>query len=215
MKTIVAHLRLSSTLTGSTRERCPEVVFSEGETVIAEIRSDVERPHIALADAAVDELIICDDAFSRVVDEEAWVAEFARIVAPRGSVRFTVPAAGVLAWLDAMDAYRYVADISKRGDAPDAALPTGWNRHYTQEQLRALLRDAGFGDVQLRGLTYALPEFRMMLGLLRRNWIGRDRQAEREMFATFGRRDPRDAGGVLTTTWSVTAQRVEVRGPSS
>lgn len=207
MKTIHAHLRLSTNLNGSTRERCPDVVFTSGDAEIAAIRTDDTQPQLLLEDGCVDELVLHDDALSRSIDEEAWLREFARVIIPGGIIRFTVPAEGRFAWLDTMNAYRYFADISGRGHAPDAANPTGWNRHYTRAHIERLANHVGFGSIVIRAQNHALQELGLLTGLLRDNWIRQDRQAELRLFPRFGHRDPGNHTSIVLTTWSVSARR--------
>lgn len=207
MKTMIATLRLSQNLDGRTRERCPEVVFSVNDDEVAGIRSDVEQPTLPVRDAEFDVLEIRDDALSRVMDEPAWVAELARVITPGGELRLTLPASGLLAWLDALNLFRYAVDIGKRGDAPDAALPTGWNRHYTRDNVRRLLDAAGFVDIRIQDANYADREIRLLAVLMVRNWIGGDREAELEAYPRFGDRTPRERRFPIATTWSISARK--------
>lgn len=207
MKTMIVTLRLSTNRDGRTRERCPDVVFAVDGDELAAIRSDVEQPSVPLADGAVDALEIHTDALSRVMDEEAWLAEIARLTAPGSELRLTLPASGALAWLDSMNMYRYIADISKRGDAPDAALPTGWNRHYSPQDIHALLEGAGFADVVVERTCYALDEVAFLGMMLWRNWVRGDRSAERDLFPRLAKRTPDTHRFPLGTTWSITARK--------
>ena len=207
MKTMIVTLRLSDKLDGRTRERCPDVVASIDGTEVAAIRTDVEQPELPLGDGEIDVLEIGDDALSRVMDEQAWMTEFARVIAAGGELRLTLPASGPLAWLDTMNAYRYLADISKRGHAPDAALPTGWNRHYSPEAITSLLRDAGFANVSIRHACYAPDEVAFLGTMIWRNWIGGERGTERETFPRLARRTPGARRFPIGTTWSITARK--------
>ena len=202
-----AHLRLSTNLTDRTRDRCPDVVFSVDDDEIAVIRTDTERPQLPIDNEGLGELILHDDVLSRVIDEEAWLREFARILVPDGKLSFTLPAAGALAWLDTMNAYRYLADISGRGHAPDAALPTGWNRHYTRDHVRRLLDDAGFNTPNIHSQSYAMQEIRLLTGLLRDNWIKQDRLAESRLFPQFGQRNPNTRVSPFATTWRISTRK--------
>lgn len=207
MKTLIATLRLSEKLQGRTRERCPDVLFTHGGEMIATLRTDVEQPHIPLPDCSVGLIEIRDDALSRVIDEAAWLAELARIVASDGELLFTLPSSGMLAWLDTMNIYRYAVDLAKRGDQPDAALPTGWNRHYSPEDVRLLLDDAGFADVRIQRCCYAGDETVLFATMMWRNWILGDREAEREHVPKYGRRIPGKRRFPIGTTWSISARK--------
>lgn len=201
-----ARLRLSTNLTENTRDRCPDVVFTFNGTEISAIRTDTQLPQLPLEDSSLEELILHDDVLSRVIDEEAWLQEFARVIAPGGRLRFTLPAAGPLAWLDTMNVYRYLTDVIGRGDAPDAANPTGWNRHYTRNHIHRLLQDADFTAPGIHSQNYAVAEIQLLVGLIRDNWIRRDRSAELKLFPRFGRRFP-GKRSFPTTTWGVTATK--------
>lgn len=207
MKTMIVTLRLSTNLDGRVRERCPDVVATIDEVEAASIRTDVEKPQLPVQDGEIDVIDIRDDALSRVMDEEAWMAELARVIAPGGEMRLTLPASGALAWLDTMNMYRYIADISKRGHAPDAALPTGWNRHYSPEDIATLLGDAGFANVAIQRSCYALDEIAFLGTMMWRNWIRGERGAELETFAKFAHRTPDTHRFPIGTTWSITARK--------
>ncbi|MCO5215265.1 MAG: hypothetical protein M9950_03810 [Thermomicrobiales bacterium] len=205
MTTLTAHLELSESTSERTRERCPWVVFRNEDQEVARWRTDVDQPSLPVSTGSLQRITLHDDVLSRAIDEEAWLAELSRVLAPGGELRFTVPKTGLFAWLDAMDAHRYAVDIGKRGDPPDAALPTGWNRHYTGAELRALCAESGLRAVSLTTINYAAHEARMIAGLLWKNWVRGDRDAERELWPRFGRRSPGDRSSLIGTTWSVTA----------
>lgn len=206
MMIVHTHLRLTANFSSRTRERCPLVVFTMDGDEIASLPTDETNPVLPFDNDSIDELVIHDDALSRVIDEEVWLVELARVLSPGGVLKLTLPAAGPLAWLDAMNAYRYITDITHRGDEPDAALPTGWNRHYSDKHVRTLLDSAGLQVVKLSRQNYALNESRMLLGLLRENWIRGDRKAEHGLFPRFGKRDPRSHSSPIGGTWSITAK---------
>ena len=216
MKTLIATLKLSASTSGRTRDRCPDVVFSHNDAVIAAIRTDTEKPNIPATDAEYNRIEFRDDAISRVIDEPTWLAEISRILAEGGELLLTLPAHGPLAWLDAMNIYRYMVDIGKRGNEPDAALPTGWNRHYPREGITTLLTDAGFENIRLRSANYAVQELGMLTALVWRNWIHGARDAEREAFPRLGARQPGKKLFPLRTTWSISAvKRKESQKPTS
>lgn len=203
MNTLNAHLRLSDSLSDKTRDRCPDIVFKLDEVEIAAIRTDTEHPELPFADGEIGSIVVYDDALSRVIDEETWLQEFQRVLTAGGGLRFTLPATGALAWLDAMNTYRYISDIIGRGDEPNASLPTGWNRHYSQQHIEHLLDGAGFSAPTFQKQNYASQEFGMLLGLVQENLLKKNRHAERELFARYGKRDPNDDSWPLPTTWSV------------
>lgn len=207
MKTLSARLELSRNLKGRARERCPNVVWTIDGESIATIRTDSELPTLPLADGEITQLEICDDALSRVIDEAAWLGECQRVLAVGGNIRLTLPASGPLAWLDGMNLYRYVVDISKRGDTPDSTLPTGWNRHYSREDVSLLLHDAGFEAVTFRPANYASQEGRMFAALVCKNFFGGDRRAEFEHFPRLGQRDCDRSPSLILTTRVISARK--------
>lgn len=169
-----AVLELSNDFEGEPRERCPAIRFTKtdasGSEDIALIRSDEERPHVPLADHSVNTIDI-GDVLSRVIDEETWLAELARMLTKGGYLCFTVPADGPLAWFDARNMYRYFVDILGRGDSPDDTLPTGWHRHYSDADIRRLLEITGFAPCTMQRVGIGLPEAPQLAGLLVGNFL--------------------------------------------
>lgn len=174
-------IELSTKLDGKPRERCPMVHFmasgSTGNREIGALRTDDEQPHIEAKDHAFS-MVDARDVLSRVSDEEAWLAELHRVISPGGHLSFTVPAAGVLAWFDARNIYRYATDILKRGDAPDDTLPTGWNRHYHEDEVRHLLEVTGFEPRAMERVGIGIAEIPQLAGLLVGNFLLGKRDTE-------------------------------------
>ena len=164
-----------------TRERCPDIRFVEhstdGRRLLGGIRTDVEKPRLDLPDGAIRH-IDASYALSLVIDEPAWLAELARVLAPGGTLQMAMLASGPLAWFDARNAYRYITDILGRGHAPDETLPTGWNRHYADRDLVAMLEDAGFTDIQNMRVGVGLAEPVQLGGLMFGNFLLRRRDTE-------------------------------------
>mgnify|MGYP001212022658 CR=1 FL=1 len=129
------------------------------------IRMDEAEPHIDAPDGSFA-LVEAEMILSRVLDEQAWLAEIHRLLRPGGVLRATLPAAGALAWLDAHNIYRYVVDITGRGRAPTATLPTGWNRHYFEDELRRMVEDAGFQVERIERTGMGLAEVPHLAGLV-------------------------------------------------
>lgn len=206
MKTIHAWLRLSNNFSSRTRDRCPVVVFEHQGEILDELRTDIAVPQLSIPDQSANEIVIWDDALSRAIDEEAWLGDITRVLVPGGRVSFTLPAAGALAWLDSLNSYRYITDVTRRGDEPDSTWPTGWNRHYSIQQIREMLGAAGLELENFGNQNHAISELRMLLGLIQHNWLKRDRAAEIRLFPELSRRDPRERS-LLRTTWAITARR--------
>lgn len=139
------HLRLEFKLPGA-GERWPYISVRQipgGE--IARIPTAAERPCLPLPDASVTG-IEARDAIEHGHDEQAWLAELARVTAPGGELLARVPLDNGVAWLDALNIYRYLGDIAGRGtdEQPLETLPTGWHRHYRAGDLVRLVEAAGF-----------------------------------------------------------------------
>ena len=156
------------------RKRCPDIRFilqtADGRQDLGAMRTDIEKPRLNLADGSAKE-IDAGDTIPVVIDEAAWLAELARVLAPGGTLRMTVPASGPLAWADARNTYRYVVDILGRGNTPNETLPTGWNRHYGAGDVDAMLADAGFRDIRLERVGIGLAEPVQLGGLMLCNFL--------------------------------------------
>ena len=179
-------IELSTNFDGKPRERCPIVHFmvsgSTGNQEIGALPTDAEQPHIPADDGAFA-MVDARDVLSRVIDEETWLTELHRVIAPGGHLSFTVPAAGALAWFDARNIYRYAAEFLKRGDAPDATLPTGWNRHYHESEVRHLLEVTGFDTRAIERVGIGIAEIPQLAGLMVGNFLLGRRDTELKLHA--------------------------------
>lgn len=177
-------LQPSEILDGKTRDRCPSIICTtsgeEGNQLVDTIRTDVKTPHLNIDDQTVS-LVDANDILSRVMDEQAWLRELHRVVIPGGHLSLTLPASGPLAWLDARNIYRYISDVTGRGDPPDTTLPTGWNRHYYDDEAKKLVVDAGFEILAFERTGIGLPEVPQLAGLLVGNFLLGRRNTEARM----------------------------------
>ena len=89
-------------------------------------------------DGAFDAVVLLDQLALTVREEEA-LAEAARVLRPGGVLLLRVPATGPLAWLDGYNGYRYVRDITRRGQPLPDTRGVGWRRHYGEGDVRDLL----------------------------------------------------------------------------
>lgn len=96
---------------------------------------------LPLRDGSCDR-IACDGVLENVRDDEAFVAELARVIRPGGQIVLHVPSASPLAWLDAFNLYHYLVEISRRGKLPLETDEVGWRRHYALADLKCLLTPA-------------------------------------------------------------------------
>jgi hypothetical protein len=83
------------------------------------------------------------DVLEAVLDEEAWVLVIAEALSPGATATFRVPLEGPVAWLDALNLYRYAQDITGVGKHLKETQLKGWHRHYRQVELMELLSRHG------------------------------------------------------------------------
>lgn len=185
-------LRPSTSQDDRTRARCPTVHFIGDEGEIAVFRTDEPAPSLQAPDGTFAR-IDARTSLSPVIDEEAWLRELARVLAPGGELRFRLPASGPLGWLDARNIYRYVTDVTKRGDAPDDTLPTGWNRHYSEKAVRQMLEVAGLRELAIERTGIGISEIPQLGGFLARNFVLGDRLAERKLHPLRVRMEARES----------------------
>ncbi|HWV25150.1 MAG TPA: hypothetical protein VNZ58_13240 [Thermomicrobiales bacterium] len=192
-----------------TRERCPTIHFcTEDGTRFASFTTDNERPRLPLPDTSVASIDL-DRVVARVIDEEAWLRECRRILVPVGEIRFTVPADGPLAWIDARNTYRYAVDIIGRGQEPDDTLPTGWHRHYKRSDIERMLDTAGLKAASIRRVGTGLPEIPQLAGLVVGNMLLGQRDTERRLHSLRSRMERRDDQRpvpLLGSSFTVTAR---------
>lgn len=114
--------------------------------------------------------IACTGVLENIRDDEAFVAELARVVRPGGHVEIQVPFAGPLAWLDAFNLYHYLVEVSRRGSLPRETDEVGWRRHYGLADLTSLLSPAFC--VRAISLSRAgIGEFCRFVALLILRWL--------------------------------------------
>lgn len=146
----------------------------------ARIGVEVVRPRLPYADERFD-TVVALDVLEHVLDEERWLAELARITRPGGRLTLRVPATGPLSWLDALNIYRYVVEISNRGTAPRQTQPIGWHRHYSHRELAAMLSAASFRPISAHHAGTGLDEIPGIAGLMTLDWLLGLRNAERKV----------------------------------
>lgn len=157
-----------------------QLTDTNGKT-IASIPTTEPEPNLPIADASVG-TIRALDILEHVHDEQIWLAELSRILMPNGELIVRVPLENSLAWLDALNIYRYVADVTGRGPQPRETLPTGWHRHYAPGDLPAILELAGFRVTTARSEGLPLGEPFHLAGLLMSGVILQRPHSERRLF---------------------------------
>lgn len=177
------HIRLEFRFPGE-GEDSPRIVIRHlpgGE--IAHIPTDEEVPRVPLPDASVAS-IDARDAIEHGHDEQAWLAELARVMAPGGELLVRVPLDNGTAWLDALNIYRYLSDLAAggSGDPPLESLPTGWHRHYRVDAISELIEAAGFEIQAVETEGMPLGELGHLAGLVASGLAPDARATQRRLF---------------------------------
>jgi hypothetical protein len=156
--------------------------------------------------------VLALDALEHVLDEEDWLAQVAAALPAGGKLLVRVPLEGPLAWMDALNIYRYTQDITGWGERLRETQTKGWHRHYTRQDVTSLLEDAGFRVERVVRHGSPLQDVVHFGQLLWGKLLRRDDGAE---FAARARRDEADAGfdlprfGRFSTKLSVWATRLD------
>ena len=164
-------------------ERSPLIVVRQAPGEIARIAAEEKAPCLPLPDASVSR-IEARDTIEHVYDEQAWMAELARVLAPGGELRVRVPLDNGVAWLDALNIYRYLGDLAGRGsdDPPLESLPTGWHRHYRVDGIAELVEEAGFEIQSIEAEGMPLAEVGHLVGLIASGLTADARESQRRLF---------------------------------
>jgi SAM-dependent methyltransferase len=120
-------------------------------------------------DASYDAVILLDELAHTVLEEEA-LAEASRVLRPGGVLLLRVPLQGRLAWLDGFNVYRYVRDISRRGQKPPETAGIGWRRHYRRDDVAALL-EPHFSCLVMQAAGLGLSDVARAMLLLFWRWV--------------------------------------------
>ncbi len=96
---------------------------------------------LPLADASFDGVLLLD-VLEHVVDQEAVMGEVRRVLKSGGVLILSVPHRGLLGWLDSLNVYAQLVRTTHHGLFPQEIAQTGVHRHYSVDQLCALLGPA-------------------------------------------------------------------------
>lgn len=178
------HLRLQFRLP-EPDEESPQILIRRlpgGE--IARIATSEPNPRLPLPDASVTS-IEARDAIEHGHDEQAWLAELARVLAPGGKLLVRVPLDNGVGWLDALNIYRYVSDLAGRGvdEAPLETLPGGWHRHYRADDIVGLVEAAGFEVRAVDAEGMPLGELGHLAGLIASGLTADASASQRRLFS--------------------------------
>lgn len=177
------HLRLDFRLPGEETDE-PYIVIRRlpGDALVRIATAD-GNPRIPLPDASVG-AIDARDAIEHAHDEQAWLAEMARVTAPGGALLARVPLDNGVAWLDALNVYRYLGDLVGRSvdDAPLESLPMGWHRHYRPESIARLIAESGFDIRAVEAEGLPLGEVGHLAGLVASGFTSDPGASQRRLF---------------------------------
>lgn len=175
----------------------------------ARISAAAPSPNLAAMTGGVDEIVALD-VLEHTRDEERWLAALAELASPGARLTLRVPRQSPLTWLDGLNAYRYMQDITDRGRAPRETRPTGWHRHYTEEEIVAMIEAAGFSVEAIARRGVNLPEPPRLATLVAGDWLLGLRGTERRARTVVDRLAPLDVripAGPLSTRMLITATR--------
>lgn len=179
-------------------------------TPLASIDCGNPRAEFPFADGSLTR-IVAIDVLEHVVDEERWLGECARALASDGVLTLQVPNSGITSWLEALNIYRYAADIARRGSDPGETKPVGWHRHYGEADLQVMLRQTGFAVIRIRTHSLGLAELphlvRLLAGDMIRNDPGTGETAKRARIP-LDRLDSRIPAGPFSRRIVVTAKKL-------
>jgi SAM-dependent methyltransferase len=131
----------------------------------------IARAHaFPLVDASVRSIDCCD-VLEFVRDEDLLLDEIARVLAPGGTLRLRVPAAGPLAAFDAYNLMHYLVDTTHRGARPHEVSELGWRRHYRLADLESLLGADRFRINRVMRRRLAVAEFVTFAGMVAFRWV--------------------------------------------
>lgn len=148
------------------------------------------------------------DVIEHVQDEEAWLEALADLLAPGGEILIRVPVEGIMAWLDAPNIYRYVAEFTGRGEAPHETKPTGWHRHYRRREIIGLIEGCGLRITACSRVGAPLADLPHLVGLVVGDLVLGKSDVETRLIDIRDKADRKDRArplGKLGTRWRVTA----------
>ena len=159
-------------------------------------------PGLAAASFSAREIVALD-VLEHVVDEEAWLACFARLLAAEAGYQFQQLSA-------ALNVFRYVQDVTGFGKQTLETKMKGWHRHYRQADVEDLLRRVGLVPVAATRSGSPHHEAPYVAALAWGTMVRRDRGTE---LRAGGRRKRAESGpdlprlGPLSTKITVTATK--------
>lgn len=83
------------------------------------------------------------DVLEHVTDDERWIENLASQLVRGGTLTIRLPLEGPMAWLDALNMYRYVQDTIGVGKDLDETRLKGWHRHYQVDEVVRMIEESG------------------------------------------------------------------------
>jgi SAM-dependent methyltransferase len=120
-------------------------------------------------DASFD-AIDCLDQLELIRREEDLLAEFVRVLRPGGTLTLRVPATGPLAGFDSFNLSRYLVDASHHGFRPPEPSETGWRKHYSENDLTAMLAKADLTVTSMHRSRFIISELLEFIVQTRFRW---------------------------------------------
>ncbi|MDQ3693396.1 MAG: methyltransferase domain-containing protein [Chloroflexota bacterium] len=160
---------------------------------------------------AVYDAVIIHDQLAHVVDDEAAIAEAARVLRPGGRLLLRVPRDGPLAWLDSYNLYRYLRDFTKRGASLPETRGIGWRRHYPRRDLNQMLSNQ-FRVIEVTTSGIGLTDLARLISLVLVRWLlGRnhDHAPPRSFIDLVARVDDRLGAGPFGYHLLIVAERTD------
>jgi SAM-dependent methyltransferase len=149
------------------------VLIDDERTTLAAIDCGEPHPAFPIPDGAVFRVTALD-VLEHASDEEAWLAECARVLVPGGELTIQVPHRGMMSWWDALNLYRYAESFLSNESDHGETEPIGWHRQYRERELRALLDATGYSIVAVRTHSLGLAELPHLARMISGEVIGRD-----------------------------------------
>ena len=171
-----------------------------GDTVVW---SDADS--LPFEDGAFD-LVVAHATLEFCSDDRQVTGELGRVLREGGQLVVRLPRRGRLTALDALNLYRYTAEITGRADVPVESMPIGWRRHYEESDLDAIFAPSPLSPTRVDRCGLGLGELAYFPGLVAtRAVLDRPSAAQRlrGWYARFGDLDeymPGPATFVVTAT---------------
>jgi SAM-dependent methyltransferase len=167
------------------------------------------RPRFPFDDASFDR-VEAIDAIEHVMDEEAWLAECARVLRPGGTLVLQVPYAGWTSWWEHLNIARYAADVLGIGENPQETQPVGWHRQYRTADVTAMVDQLSLRMDRIERHSLGLAELPALTHLLVGTGLRHDPSTPgrvKERRASLERRDAAIPAGPISRRIRVTARK--------